>query len=141
MSDRKFYQIRHNKTGLFATGSNPPKFNQIGKIWNSLNDLKSHLGCILDAAGYNDADIIELRINHVHISSVMNFTNQFEGRRLIKNVKQPLKKSEPVPHKKSNLQEGSSLPNEEKKEEKVMRINKEKIEIQVYSPLNRYLKK
>ena len=39
----KLYKIRHKETGLFSTGGVRPSYSKIGKTWNSMTHVKSHL--------------------------------------------------------------------------------------------------
>lgn len=39
----KFYKLRDLSNGKYSTGGNDPKWDDDGKVWHSLGDLKAHL--------------------------------------------------------------------------------------------------
>lgn len=61
MSDT-VYKIRRTTDGLFSKGGSYPRFNKIGKAWNTIGYLKSHLtrlGTRRFEEVYKDCEIVE----------------------------------------------------------------------------------
>jgi len=44
------YKIQ-NSDGMFSSGGSEPKFQRVGKVWNSIGALKSHLRLVSNQCG------------------------------------------------------------------------------------------
>ena len=56
----KFYMIRKTGTNLYSSGGSSPQFKTVGKIWNKIGSLKSHLRLVSShyRAFYDNCELV-----------------------------------------------------------------------------------
>lgn len=69
----KLYKIRNKETGLYSTGGSIPRWTKVGKSWNNLAHLNSHLTAYYSRpyhAEYNNSEVVEFEVtekNAIHM--------------------------------------------------------------------------
>jgi hypothetical protein len=76
------YKIKSQKTGLFSTGGEIPKWSKNGKVWQRKGDLSSHFTQLFDKEIYvqYDAIVIEYEFAVVGISEIHKWVEAAENR-------------------------------------------------------------
>jgi hypothetical protein len=73
----KFYKIRNTKTGLYSTGGVWPRWSKLGRVFNTIGHLKSHLNPFRNdefmKEAYKEAEVIELETIENWIIPVQRF--------------------------------------------------------------------
>ena len=74
------YKIRRKTDGLFSTGGLRTKFSKVGKTWNKLNHVNSHIAMLIEGKTkspqvYDDCELVEFEINEINTTPISKIAN------------------------------------------------------------------